>query len=67
MRHRKEMWLITTGAKNIMNFYNSGISAKGETFYGNLLKYYDRDFPNPNYHQISIDLPRTFPEEEAFS
>ena len=61
------MWLIVTGAKNAMNFFNSTIKNKGETYYGQLLQYYDKEFPNPNYHQIIIDLPRTFPEDENFS
>jgi hypothetical protein len=61
------MWLLLTGAKNAMDFNNKPFAANNETYYGNLLKYYDKEFPNPNLHQIQLDLPRTFPEEGIFS
>ena len=34
--------------------------------YDSLLRHYDKTFPNPNFKQISVDLPRTFQDEEYY-
>jgi hypothetical protein len=63
---RRGAWLVVTGAKNMMDFYNNYFPGKPETYYMSLLKYNIREAPNPNIHQIQVDLPRTFPDEEFY-
>jgi len=48
---------VTTGALRQMN-QNKG-------YYDILIKDYVLDYPNPGYHQIELDLERTFDEDGA--
>jgi hypothetical protein len=62
---RRDLWLVITGAKNRMEFYNDTYKC---SYYRQLLKYQEKsDFPNPIISQIEVDIPRTFPEEEEFN
>ena len=54
------MWLLATGALMAKNSQHKSQS------YSHLIHYYNKDFPTPNYQQIEVDLPRTFPEEEYY-
>ncbi len=55
---RGQLWLRATGAANYMDLeHNKG-------YYQNLLNK-DVDYPNPCFHQIELDLNRTFTELEV--
>ena len=34
--------------------------------YDDLVMFGKRDFPTQNHHQISVDMPRTFPDEDDY-
>lgn len=52
--------MLSTGALSAMN------SCHQSQRYSELLRYYDRKFPNPNFYQIKVDLHRTFQDEEYY-
>ena len=56
--HRKNYWLIATGAKeDIKNNPN---------YYNNILNNFPKEIPDLYENQINLDLNRTFPEDEFF-
>ncbi len=64
------MWLLFCGSKNAMDFHNFNYATNcydSPTFYERLLMHNNESFPNPNLHQIEVDLPRTFPDEEFYT
>jgi hypothetical protein len=57
---RRTIWMLSTGALSAMN------SCHQSQTYWELLRCYDRKFPNPSFYQIKVDLPRTFQDEEYY-
>ena len=57
---RKQVWLLASGALNAMN------SCHPTQSYWKIIDNYNRSFPNPNDHQIEVDLLRTYPQEEFY-
>ena len=60
-RERRLVWLLASGALNAMK------SCDPSQSYWKIIDNYNRSFPNPNDHQIEVDLGRTFPGEEFYS
>ena len=58
---RRQIWLLSSGALNAM------LSAHPTQSYWKIIDSYNRSFPNPNDHQIDVDLERTFPGEDFYS
>lgn len=60
-QQRRQVWLLASGALNAMQ------SCHDSQTYWKIIDNYNRSFPNPNDHQIDVDLERTYPDEEFFS
>ena len=58
---RRQVWLLSSGALNAM------LSTHPSQSYWKIIENYDRSFPNPNDHQIDVDLERTYPGEDFFN
>lgn len=59
-QERRQVWLLSSGAFNAMR------SCPESQGYWSIIENFDRNFPNPNDHQIHVDLTRTFPGEEEY-
>lgn len=57
---RRQVWLIASGAQSAMQ------SCHSSQAYWKIIENYNRSFPNPNDHQINVDLERTFPGEDFY-
>jgi len=57
---RRQVWLLASGALNAMQ------SCHESQGYWSIIENFDRQFPNPNDHQIHVDLTRTFPGEDEY-
>lgn len=53
---RSKVWLVCSGAHSKLK------DMQNKNYYNNLLNAFP-DYPNPNFHQIELDLNRTFPDE----
>jgi hypothetical protein len=60
---RRLVWLLASGALNIMSVFQ--LANNGQSYW-DIIDAYDRSLPNPNEHQIEVDLKRTFPGEDFY-
>lgn len=77
---RREVWLVSSGAR--MAMYNSitmgsmlpdestsmvsAVSECNGQDYLSLVTLYNRKYPTSNKHQIAVDMPRTFQDDQFF-
>ena len=67
---RREVWLLCSGAR--MALYNritQGTQADNELGgqdYLSLVTLYNKKYPTQNKHQIAVDMPRTFQDDQFF-
>ena len=56
-----QLWRVCSGAQMIID------DEQYYEYYENLLNEECIDYPNPSFHQIELDLNRTFPEDDFFN
>ena len=61
------MWLLASGALSAMkNSQSTQWVSKLYSSYWDIVNDYNKQFPNPNEHQIEVDLERTFSGEDDY-
>ena len=62
-KQRRDCWLLASGALNMQMSYP-------ENYYFDLVAFSEKvceEYPTQHFHQIKVDLPRTFADEVFFN